>query len=256
MAGSKETCFSILVSDGVVDQDAKGFRPVSSLISSFEAAGFLAIGNLPIVQGGKVMTDVDVVAYKEGVLFLAQAKVVIEPDTIYEGWKAEKRLEHAAEQLRSSVPNEVQIVEALQAKYPCIDIKVTEVFPFILTNTRQFTELTVGGFPVVDLPYVEFILGGAKATEIVLNDSQIGISSGKSFISGEFPTALEFQSLMTDTLHQVKKRFKQKGTREIKIGDLKIVAPTTELHPSPHPFMKILSDQEVENFMSGKGLFG
>jgi hypothetical protein len=245
--------FSILVADGVVDQDAKGFRPVESLISSFEVAGFLAIGDLPIIEGGELITDVDVAAFKEGILFLGQAKVVIEPDTIYEGWKAEKRLEHAADQIRSSLTHQHQIIGALKQKYSGAGIEVEQVFPFILTNTRQFTEMVIGGFPVVDLPYVEFVLGGARATEIVMNSTQMGVGSGHSFISGEFPTALEFRNLLADTIHQVKRRFKQKGTREIVLGDLKIIAPTTQLHPSPHPFMKVLTDEEMERFLSGGG---
>ena len=80
--------------------------------------------------------------------------MVIEPDTIYEVWKAEKRLEHAAEQLRKSISYQDELVRALTKKYPGALINVEEVFSFILTNIRQVTEMTIDGFPVVDLPYV------------------------------------------------------------------------------------------------------
>ena len=73
------------------------------------------------------------------------------------------------------------------------------------------------------------------------------------FIAGEYPTALEFRNLMTDPIHQVKKRFKCKGTRELVVGDCTIVAPTTQLHPSPHPFMKV-RDEDMERFLAGKGI--
>jgi len=138
----------------VLDQDAKGFRPIESLISYFESADFLAAGDVQITHNGEVVTDVDVIAYKEGKLFLGQAKVVIEPDTIYEVWKAEMRLEHAAEQLRKSISYQDELVKALTKKYPGALINVEEVFSFILTNIRQVTEMTIDGFPVVDLPYV------------------------------------------------------------------------------------------------------
>ena len=76
--------FSILVADGVQDQDEKGFRPIEELVKAFQGAGFIAAGDVRIYVNGKLVTDADVVAFKDGELFLGQAKVVIEPDTIYE----------------------------------------------------------------------------------------------------------------------------------------------------------------------------
>jgi len=244
--------FSILVSDGVIDQDSKGFRPVSSLVESFETAGFSAIGNLAVSYNGKPLTDVDIAAYKERKLFVGQAKVVIEPDTVYDGWKAEKRLEHAAEQLRNSLLCQDQIIAALSKKYPGVEIAVEEVLPFILTNTRRFTEFLIEGFTVVDLPYVNFVLAGAEGTGILMSSSQIGISSGKKYIAGDHPTAQELRDLIRDTIHQVKRRFKACGTRELAVGGYKITAPTVMLHPPPYPFMKVLEEGEAEKFLAGE----
>lgn len=242
--------FSVLVADGVLDQDEKGFRPIEALVESFRAAGFLAAQDVPINLDGEPFTDADVIAYKDGELFVGQAKVVIEPDTICEVWKAENRLIHAAAQLRKCVAHQNEIVDELRKQNPGKTIEVNHMTPFILTNTRQFTEMQIDGYPVVDLPYVEFMLGGATGLVVVSNESTLGLASGKSFIAGEYPSGAEFRTLLRDTIHAVKKRYKGKGTKELKVGSLKVVSPTTLLHPSPHPFMSVQSDQHTKAFMS------
>jgi hypothetical protein len=242
--------FSILVADGVLDQDKKGFRPIKELVNSLREAGFLAAGDVRIYSGGELITDADVIAYKDGELFVGQAKVVIEPDTIYEVWKAENRLIHAAKQLRSCEAHLDELIDELRKRYPDVVIQVNRTTPFILTNTRQFTEMSIDSYPVVDLPYVEFVLGGAKGTMMASHGNTMGLASTKSFISGEYPTAAELRTLLHETIHAVKKRYKGKGTEELAIGPFKISSPTTLLHPSPHPFMKVLTDQEMENFIS------
>ena len=238
--------FSILVADGVQDQDEKGFRPIEELVKAFQGAGFIAAGDVRIYVNGKLVTDADVVAFKDGELFLGQAKVVIEPDTIYEVWKAENRLKHAAAQLRECETNQSRIVEELRKLNPGAAIEVVHATPFILTNTRQFTEMEIDGYPVVDLPYVEFILGGATGTVILAHRDIAELSDGESFISGEYPSGAELRILLRDTIHAVKKRYKGKRIEELIIDTFRVIFPTTLLHPSPHPFMSVAGEQERE----------
>jgi len=243
--------FSILVADGVLDQDEKGFRPLTKLAQDFETAGFLVVENFPIVDSaGNLITDADIVAYKEGILFVGQAKVVIEPDTVYERWKARKRLEHAAVQLHKSVTHADAIAKSLAEKFPDADINMDKVRGFIVTNTRQYTELSIGGFPVVDLPYLTFVLSGATATHILRGeDGKIGVSSGKSFIAGTYPTAAELYLLVEDTLHQIKGRLKEVREELITVDSFSLTIPSIGMSASPHPFMKILTEEEADRFL-------
>ena len=125
--------FRIAVRESELDQKEKGQRPLVALQKSFEHARFQAVLNYPAVLGNKVSTDIDIIALKDGVLFVGQSKIVIIPDTHYEVWLVWEKLVSAADQLRKSL-------DAIDADSSVIkhrlgmSEKPQRVVPFIITS--------------------------------------------------------------------------------------------------------------------------
>jgi len=133
--------------------------PVKNLQDEFVEAGFQALTDFTIRINGQEVTDLDLAAFKDETLFLAQAKIVIEPDSLYDIWKAEGKLSRAAAQLDKCLQHLEAVREALFEQLGIKGTREKRVVPFIVTNSRHFTERRFGGYPVVDVPYVQFLLG-------------------------------------------------------------------------------------------------
>lgn len=233
--------FMIVVTEGDLDQKKKGFLPIHALGDKFRVAGFLSLTNYNVRIGGNLLTDIDLVAFKEGVLFLGQAKIVIEPDSAYDRWKAEQKLRHAAVQLRRCVEHLDDIrLELLRILGTSENI--IKVVPFIITNTRQFTELHYDGYPVIDVPYLNFILGGARATVIDPTPGHPLVTRGKSFIKGDYPTAEELEGLIHSTIHRIQERGVKYKHELRTVGDRKVHLPMMGLR-SPGESRMIFLDE-------------
>jgi hypothetical protein len=198
--------FTLIATETDLDQKRKGYLPVMDLVQSLKDAGFHALSNFPVKVNHRELTDIDLVAFKDGLLFLGQCKIVIEPDGIYDTWKVERKLDFAAEQLNTCIDHldsvRAMLFERLQLK----GTKEATVVPFILTNSRQFTERLFRGHSVVDTTYLRFILGGARASIIAMASGAIGIRSGRSYIAGKSPTGHELATLLRRTIHKVQER--------------------------------------------------
>ena len=224
-----------------MDQKKKGFLPIRTLKESFTEAGFLALTEYKIRTGTVLLTDIDLVAFKNGTLFLGQAKIVIEPDSIYDRWKAEEKMRHAATQLKRCVDHFDDIrsglVQALGIKE-----EIRKVVPFIVTNTRQFTERRFLGYPVVDVSYLEFLLHGAAGTFIQPQPGRPRLYSGPSYISGSCPTAEELDHLIHQTIHHVTDRGMLRKHALRRVGDRKVHVPMMRLATPGVPRMIFLED--------------
>jgi hypothetical protein len=211
------------------DQKKKGFIPIRTLKNSFLEAGFSSLNDYRVVVNGNTLTDIDIIAYKNGVLFLGQAKILIEPDSMYDTWKAEQKLNHAAVQLRTCVEHIEETKHDLLQKLRMEGATIKKMVPFIITSTRQFTERQFLGYPVVDIGYIEFVLGGATETLIDPQNDRPRISGGRSYINGKYPTEVELENLVNETFHHVQARgFVHKHTMR-KIGDKKLHLPMMRL---------------------------
>jgi hypothetical protein len=153
--------FALIATETDLDQKRKGYLPVLELKASFREAGFHCLTDFKVRDCQRLVTDIDLVVFKDEILFLAQCKIVIEPDTSYEAWKAEGKLRLASKQLRTCMDHYERIRPLLLSQLG-VDGREKRVVPFILTNTRQFTERSFGGYPVVDIPYIPSLVSGYR----------------------------------------------------------------------------------------------
>lgn len=235
--------FMLIATESDLDQKKKGYLPVRNLREEFIKAGFHAVADFSIRLDGQEITDLDLAAFKDGILFLAQSKIVIEPDSLYDIWKAEQKLSRAAFQLDKCLHHLDGIRERLFEQLGIKGTREKRTVPFLVTNSRQFTERRVGGYPVVDVPYVEFLLGGAHGALLETSAKQLRTGSGKKYIKGSRPTAEEFEELLQRTIHRVMQRETVERYLLKKIGDRKIHVPAVGLK-TPGESHLIITDQE------------
>jgi hypothetical protein len=185
---------TIAVAESDLDLSPKGLRPLKGLPELFARAGFVARLSVPLHDGQRLLTDVDIVAHKDGFLFLGQVKVLIQPDSLYEEWKARQTLRQAAKQLEVCVEHATNLAILLGIPQPLV-----RVVPFILTNIWDFTAVSISRFKVIDFSYLANLLTGA----------QIGFVRSqpqpeqhlRSFIKGQYPTPEELEKLILNPIH-------------------------------------------------------
>lgn len=114
---------------------------------------------------GREITDVDFFFLVDQVLFVAQVKVLIEPDSTYETWKVITKLNRAADQLQRTMDNLSDIKSAVLDELGVPDEerkKITRSFPFILCNIEHTTGLKLKRFLVVHFGLLEMLLKGGQ----------------------------------------------------------------------------------------------
>lgn len=217
--------FTLVATETYLDQKKKGYLPVLALEQEFKDAGFKALSNFHVQVKHRELTDIDLVAYKDGILFLGQCKIVIEPDTAYDVWKAESKIDFAAQQLDVCISHLDKVRTTLFERLALKREIESRVEPFIVTNTRQFTERQFRGYPVVDSRYLRFVLGGARGSIIQTGAGGIGIKPGRSYIEGERPSGDELAKLLRATIHNVRGREVAQKYEIRRVGNLKVHVP-------------------------------
>lgn len=236
--------FALIATETDLDQKKKGYLPIARLQEGFKEAGFYALANFSVQIEHRELTDIDLVAFKDGILFLGQCKILIEPDTLYDGWKCERKLQFAGEQLNTCLGYLDKVRAALFERLGLRGQREERVVPFIITNTRQFTERSFCGHPVVDIPYLRFVLGGARGSIIATGPDGIGIAPGRSYIKGDKPNAAELATLLTRTFHRVREREVTCGHVMRKIGNRKVHLPTMTIRTAGDSHF-LITDQEI-----------
>lgn len=217
--------FRIAINESRIDLSPRGLRPLAIIADRFRSAGFEVNVNVPVLQNQRLITDVDLVLFKDACLFLGQAKIVVQPDGHYEMWQAGQKLAHAAQQLRKSItalggarnlsPKQLGLKEGRNP---------VEVVPFILTNVWDFTGATVENYPIVDLSYLTMLLSGG----IISSGTRTHMKSLK-LIRGRFPSGQELAKLIGNPVHRA--MFSRRNIEHMvhMVGDQKIYVPVTFL---------------------------
>jgi hypothetical protein len=193
--------FSIAVKDSDVDLSARGFKPLSGLCEKFSRARIKTGTNKRLRTEGRDITDVDFFFVKDRILFIAQIKVLLEPDSVYDTWKVTNKLTRAAEQLlrtmhspisvRNELLDELQISEQERKR-------ISHVFPFILCNIEHATGLKIKGFSVVHFGFLEMLLRGGRVGVLAVDGGSIRRVGSKPLIRGAEPSGAEIMSLIED----------------------------------------------------------
>lgn len=125
----------------------------------FKEKGWEIVGSsIKIKDGKRVLTDLDLVLFKEGVVITFQMKVFyyFEIDT-YTQWKSRKKLNHAANQLSLIGENKI-IEEAKNRGYN----NIKQVIPIILTNSHIYNGYEINGIKVLSLDSLNQFFTGSK----------------------------------------------------------------------------------------------
>lgn len=221
--------FVKIATESKLDQKRKGYVPLIELVNGFKSANFQAASNVKVRVDGRDLTDIDLVSFKDGVLFVCQCKILIEPDSLYDMWKSERKLAAAGDQLATCLLHLDEVRSTIFERLRLKGRREVRVAPFILTSSRQFTGLRFAGYPVVDIHYLNFLLAGARNSVISTGDGAIGIGPGRSHIRGEKPTASELEDLIRSTIHAGPERSIRNSYVMRKIGQRRIHLPVMAL---------------------------
>jgi hypothetical protein len=218
--------FTIAERVKAADLSPRGFRPLARVAQAFRSAGFLAETNVPVFVKGKNVTDIDLVLLKGEYLYLAQVKVAIEPDGVYENWKLHQTLLHGADQLGRTIESLDTIKESLLRRVVGKNVNlpnITDVIPFLLTNSWSFTGTKIQRFPVVDFSYLKMLLNGGTI-EFVRGEQQRYVK----VIKGNQPTESELAALIRQPFHRAFFQRPQLVEMGFEIGGQTIYFPGVE----------------------------
>jgi hypothetical protein len=224
--------FTIAIREGGVDFAAKGLKPLRSLGNEFTEAGYSTLINVPVRVPEGTLTDADIVATRDGYLFVGQTKVLINPDTPYDDWKIHENLGKAAVQLEHSLEHISQLAERLR-----LEPGGYVVVPFLLTNVWDFTGATVAGFKVIDFSYLSLLLRGGELW--VLNPGPTPTRQVVKLIAGKYPTGEELCRLLRRSLHEQMFQKPKIDRHSFFVGDWTVTVPVDlgkqpELKPGSH----------------------
>jgi hypothetical protein len=193
--------FSIAIRDSNLDLSARGFKPLCALRERFLRAEFKVGINKSVHEEGREITDVDLFFLKDQVLFVAQVKVLLEPDSAYEMWKVMTKLNRAAEQLQRTMNGLADIETELFNELNVRDKErnhMNQSFPFILCNIEHATGLRLRGFPVVHFGLLEMLPRGGRVGFLAVEGGSVSQVGFRQVIRGASPTGPEFMSLIDD----------------------------------------------------------
>jgi hypothetical protein len=210
--------FTIAIREGKVNFSAKGLKPLKNLHQKFLDAGFDALLNFPVRTEGRLATDVDIAAAKDGFLFVAQTKVLIRPDTVYDEWKVLDNLRKAADQLKTSLKH----VSTLRDQLGLAEGEFL-VVPFLLTNLWNFTGATVDGFKVIDFSYLSMLLKGGEVWEVHFNP--VPRRKIHKLIAGRHPTGEELSRLLQRPIHEAMFEKPRLEMRSFEVGEWTVSVP-------------------------------
>lgn len=170
----------------------------AKILSDF---GWLILGrNVKIRSGGRIVTDIDVLALRKGLLLLIQFKAMgIGAATVYEHWLARSKILRGVQQAKLAADELKPENKLLQGLLSSKGVKEwpTRVQPLIVTTSDIFTGWNPENVPVASVGSVVSILNGANvkhttgAGEIVSTDK---------FIKGEEADPEEFLGFLVTPL--------------------------------------------------------
>jgi hypothetical protein len=209
--------FSIAIRDSSLDLSPRGFKPLVALREKFVKADVKVGVNRSVRKEGRDLTDVDLFFFKDQILFVAQVKVLLDPDSPYETWKVMTKLNRAADQLQSTMDALPSIKADLFNELGLLEKERNQEaqnFPFILCNIEHATGLRIKGFPVVHFGLLEMLLRGGRIGLLAVESGSINPIGFRQLIRGERPTGVEFKSLINDPRPYFNTMFKRPHIRQ------------------------------------------
>jgi hypothetical protein len=161
--------------------------------SLFVKAGFrVATGRVLLRNQGRPVTDVDVLAYKDGLLFLVQAKCLVEPDSVHSLWKAQHHIDAAVRQCLVGRAHLQYSLDALGAM-PVAPEEVRELVCAVVSPAIRFRGDCVWPVAVVDDMYLDHVLNVGVVSNVNANGETV---ETRRLYPGAQPTGPELRDLL------------------------------------------------------------
>jgi hypothetical protein len=148
-----------------------------------------------VEEGGKIITDVDVLAFKDGVTFIVQAKHIIEPNSHHSVWKAQQEIYKGVKQclaVRSFFQREPEKLASHFKSYNMIE--PLETLCLVISPVLAFGSELYWPVTVVDDAYLEYIINVGETRYVRIDTGEI-MASVKLF-HGERPSGQELKALL------------------------------------------------------------
>jgi hypothetical protein len=144
-----------------------------------------------IKKGGKVATDVDIIAKREDVVLIIQMKVYYGTGVNnYEQWKFRKKLEHAVEQVKISenlINQDLKTLQSIFSKSELNEIK--RIKTLVMTNCHYFNGWKLNGIPIMSVGSLMQIINGAT---VRYTTKEGAVLEEKNYASSQNLTVDEF----------------------------------------------------------------
>lgn len=158
-------------------------------------AGFLVLPHaVTLSSEGKAVTDVDALAYKDGLVVVCQAKHVIEPDSHHARWKAQHEITNGVRQCLVA-RNFLRDSELLFSFFPEARQHLPiEIFCLVVTPALDFGGEVFWPVAVVDDAYLQHVVHIGQTRTF---DGESGdLVGAEPLYEGMTPTGQEFRGLM------------------------------------------------------------
>lgn len=174
----------------------KGRKPLRTLRTLFEKGGYRCLEDIEIRDaGGKLLTDLDLLAYRDDDAFLFQSKVLSIPDTAYEIWRVDQTLLSAAFQMDVVLNHISQVEVACQRNDSTFNLDDKRISAYLITDVMVHSGFKLKGYEVIDFDYLQQLLLGAHFAVLDVFTQEV-ISTFRA-IEGDFPSPEEIRRLIS-----------------------------------------------------------
>jgi hypothetical protein len=195
----------------------KGRKPLRALRTLFEKGGYRCLEDIEIRDsGGKLLTDLDLLAYRDQDAFFFQSKVLSIPDTPYESWRVDQTLLSAAFQTDVVLDHRSQVEVACRRGDPAFNLDDKRISIYLITDVMVYSGFKLKGYQVVDFDFLQQLLQGARFG--VLDVLAQEVISTFRVIEGDFPSAEEIRRLISSLSSPRSRALKGTSERRIELG--------------------------------------
>lgn len=155
-------------------------------------------GRVVLGDDGQQITDLDVLAYKDGVAFIVQAKCIPEPDSVHAVWKARDHIDGGVRQClaaRSYLQKRRQKLSQLVGR-PAVEVR--ELCCLVVTPCVRFSGDCVWPVAVVDDLYLDHLLTIGTARQF---DSEGRVVAEDRLYPNPDPSGPELRNLLLRPAH-------------------------------------------------------
>jgi hypothetical protein len=165
----------------------------------YQTAGFLvAPSRVTLRSRGETVTDVEVLAYKDGITFATQTKCLPEPDSIYALWKTQQHVDTAIRQCLLARSFLRDHPDAIPSAFGNPGLDVGELCCVVVTPAVHFGSDSAWPVYVVDDQYFNHVLTIGEVRKLSVRGE---VLERVRLYDGAHPTGTQFRDLLSMPAH-------------------------------------------------------